>query len=654
MFCTNCGDALEEGAVFCTKCGQRVIQETVTEAAEQAKEAVTEVSTEAAEQAKEAVTEVSTEAAEQAKEAVTEVVEAAEQAKATEATAPVQAAASQSTFAVQPENNRAQEPVMEVAAKQPKQFKMPSKKVWIIGAVAAALVVVLAVVLVNFQSLANATRKLAMSPQEYYSYIEKKQLEEMTSDFFVNYDKSLEMYGDASGQSLEYALDVELGELVCEAISSSLGVEDVSGLSKIGMDFKVATNEENYSGGIVARLGDRSLISLNALAQMEKGMIYLQLPELSNKFIGVDISAEMSELEDAFAEYGNVLELYPEGEVLEDMIHRYMTIVIDSFEDVKEVKDVVTVGDYEEKCTTLCATMTEPEMYTMLETILKEAKDDKALQDMLVGFVAYAEVTDEQEFRNSFTESIDTYLNNIDIYKAQADSNNYFSMSIMVNKKGEVIGRKFEVNKQELLISYMMPQEKDAFGYELKVGSVSSLVIIEGEGTKTSSEMSGEFLIRMDSMDIGQFDIATLVIESMDMKKWDQGLLDITCRIKPDAELYSELGVGAAGVLLAGYELIYEAHMEVGKEEAALSLVNGSELIIKLMTVAKSGQYEGIEVPTDSILYETDEDLLEWMQTMDFDKFMENIAQSGMPAELVESIESYVNELSALLSYDEL
>ena len=429
MFCTNCGDALEEGAVFCTKCGQRVIQETVTEAAEQAKEAVVEVSTEAAEQAKEAVTEVSTEAAEQAKEAVTEVVEAAEQAKeavtevsteaaeqtkeavtevstvaaeqakeavteATEATAPVQAAASQPTFAVQPENNRAQEPVMEVAKKQPKQFKMPSKKVWIIGAVAAALVVVLAVVLVNFQSLANATRKLAMSPQEYYSYIEKKQLEEMTSDFFVNYDKSLGMYGDASGQSLEYALDVELGELVCEAISSSLGVEDVSGLSKIGMDFKVATNEENYSGGIAARLGDRSLVSLNALAQMEKGMIYLQLPELSNKFIGVDISAEMSELEDAFAEYGNVLELYPEGEVLEDMIHRYMTIVIDSFEDVKEVKDVVTVGDYEEKCTTLCATMTEPEMYTMLEAILKEAKDDKALQDMLVGFVAYAEVTD--------------------------------------------------------------------------------------------------------------------------------------------------------------------------------------------------------------------------------------------------------------------
>lgn len=653
MICTNCGNALEEGALFCPKCGQSVAQETV--------EAVTEVKTkQAAEPVQEIVAspaeltpEETAGAAEQAQEPAVseseltpeEAAGAAEQA----ASAPAFTEEFRSSFASGQVD--AQEPVMEKAAGQ---FKMPSKKVWIIGAVAAVLVVVLAVVLVNFQTLANSVKKLTMSPQEYFVYIEKKQLQEMTADLAANYDRSMAVYTDASGQSLEYGLDVELGQLLCEVLSSSLGIEDASGLSKIGLDFYFANKEGVFSGGMAAGLGDTNLLSLNAVAMLEKGMIYMQLPELSEKFISVDISEDMGEIEDAFEQYSAMMEAYPEGAVLEDMVNRYMTIVIDSFEDVKEVKDVVAVGEYEEKCTTLCATMTEPEIYTMLEAMLKEAKGDKELQDMMVAFASYADVADEQELRDSFNEAIDTALEELADYKAQADAERYLSMSIMVNNKGEVIGRKLDVNKQEFLLSYMMPQKEDAFGYELKAGNVTSLVVIEGEGTKTSSEMSGEFLIRMDSVDIGQFDIATLVIESMDLEKWDDGLLDMTCRIKPDMDLYSELGMGAAGVFLAGYELIYESDVEKNQAEVTLSLVNGSELVCKLVVSTKLGQYEGMEVPADSIAMETDEDLLTWMQTMDFDKFMDNIEQSGMPAGLVEIIEYYIDDLSTMISYGAL
>lgn len=645
MLCTNCGDMLEDGAVFCTKCGQRVIQESVTEATAEVAGQVREAATEAAVQQQKPVTEE--------KEAATGTVNLSKET-VTPSANQTQDTVTQSAFTSQSDNYISRESVIEAEATPLKQSKKPSKKFWIIGAVTVVLVAVLAIVAVNFQSFANSVKMLTMSPKEYYSYIEIQQLQENTSAMVSNYDRTLEVYGNESGQGLEYGLDVEFGELVCEAISSSLGIEDVSGLSKMGLDFKFATKEDVCSGEIAARLGDTSLISLNALAQLEDGMIYMQLPELTDKFIGIDVSAEMDELVEVFAEYGNLIEAYPEGAVLEDVMNRYMTIAINSFEDVKETKDVVTVGEYEEKCTVLCATMTEPEMYTMLENILKEAKDDKDLQNMLVGFAAYMEGTDEQELRNSFVEAIDAYLQNAELYRNQADANNYFSMSIMVNKKGEVIGRKFEVNKQDFLVSYMKPQKKDAFGYELKVGSIDTYIIVEGEGIKNASEMSGEFLVKMDSMDQGQFNIATLVLENMDMKKWEEGLLDVTCRIKPDTELYKELGAGAAGVFLAGYELVYEADTEKDQSHVGLSVVNGAELIFKFMVSMKVGQYEVMETPADSILYETDEDLLAWMQTMDFDKFMENISQSGMPAELVEIIEEYVDELSVILSYDQL
>ena len=86
------------------------------------------------------------------------------------------------------------------------------------------LVAVLAIVAVNFQSFANSVKMLTMSPKEYYSYIEIQQLQENTSAMVSNYDRTLEVYGNESGQGLEYGLDVEFGELVCEAISSSMGI----------------------------------------------------------------------------------------------------------------------------------------------------------------------------------------------------------------------------------------------------------------------------------------------------------------------------------------------------------------------------------------------------------------------------------------------
>ncbi len=621
MFCTNCGDLLDDGAVFCTKCGQRVVQTEEAQAREEAAAAQAEM---------------------------TQVREEAAAVQAEMAQAREEAAAAQAEMA---QVRTEAEPIAMEALQKPVKG---SKKKWLWIALAAVLVVVLAVGLANFKVLANSMRKLVMSPQEYYAYLEKNAVEEMAAGYVELYDKSLGAYGDVTNQSIDYSLDVELGELICDLLGSSLELEDASGLSKIGVDLNLSLGEKLFFGELAARLDDDRLISVNAVADMETAMVYAQLPELSASYISADISENAEQITAAVEEYAGMMDIYPAGEVLESIINRYAAIIIDSFAEVTEEKAVVAVGEMEQNSTKLCASMTGAEVIAMTEHILTEAKADEELLEVLVDFVNYAEGMDEAEIRAELLEAIDDYLANAETYKAEADADSKLTMSIWVNQKGEVIGRELAINESELMISYQMPEKGKEYGLQAQFAMEETVVELLGTGTQENGDMTGTFVVKLDSPETGELELFDVTLEHLNLDKWEEGLGEMTCRIKPKKELYSELGLGAAASLLVGYELIYEVNSEDMQATTSFTIANGEALLFKLAVFAKVGDAKDVTVPTESILMETDEDLLEWMMTIDFDGFMENLSQSDMPAELVELIEAYVSEFEAIMSYDEL
>lgn len=622
MFCTNCGELLDDSAVFCTKCGQRVEQTAVTIAKEEVIDTVASV--------EEEMTVTNTEVQEVAQGMMYSQPEV-------------------SYTGTSQMNVPVQEQIVEPVAQKPKKS---SKKVWIGLGIVTILLVAAVAVFINFDVLANSARMLTMSPKEYYAHIEKKAVQEMASEFAVSYNNSMDNYMNFSDKNLEYSLDVELGEMLYEMLGGALNLEDASGLSKIGLDFSVSMGEEIFGGEVAARLGENCLISVNALADIGKGMVYAQLPELSERYISVDVSEEMNEIAEVFEGYADITGVYPEGEVWESIVNRYMTIVIDSFEDVTKEKDVVTVGAFEQKGTKLCATMTEEETIDMVAAILTEVKSDNELMDVLVGFSVYAGGADEQMIKDTIIEAIDEYLANMETYKEEADANNKLTMSIWVDNKGEVIGREFAVNKDELIISYQMPQKNKEFGYQLLMGSDSSMFEINGTGTKNAEQMTGDFAVKLSGEEVGETNIANFSIESLNLTKWNEGLLEGSFRIKPDKDLYSKMGLGAASALIENYEIVYEVKSDNSESTVAFSLVDGEELVVKVNVFAKISEADGLAIPSDSILMEDEEKLLNWIATMDFDKFMENLSKSGMPAELVDIIEIYINEFETMVYYD--
>lgn len=582
MFCKNCGDLLDDGALFCTKCGQRVEAETATEVREEAAPAMEQAPVELAEQ-------------------------------------------------------KPQEPAK-------------SKKPFIIGIVAVVLVIALGVVFANFQVVANSFMKLVLSPEKYYAHIEKKEVKEMASELAVSVDNSAVGVVDTSDMSGRYVMDLELGEVIYESLGDSLGLEDASGLSKIGLDFFISVKEDVYSGELAARLGQNRLVSVNAIGDLEKGMVYAQVPELSERYISADVSEELDSMTEAMEQYTSSSSFYPEGEVIEELLNRYVGIMIEHVQNVTEEKETLTVGEIEQKCTVLSASMTQVEAITMMEAVFTEAKSDEELLDLLAECVAYVDSTDVQTERQAIVEAIEDYLAEADSYKEDASENSMLTLRVWVSNKGEVVGRELTLTEDDIVFAYQMPQKGKEFAYQLKMGSVTDIIEISGAGTKTASDMTGEFAVKLDSDETGAMNLFTLTIERLDLDKWEEGYLDIRCSLKPDRDLYTTL-IGVSGALFTGYELVYEAQTDKTGEAGELSLVNGEEMIFKLTASTKLDKAQEVSMPTDSILIEGDEDLMTWIATMDFDKFMENIEQSDMPAELVEMIEAYVNEFESMMSY---
>ena len=648
MFCTNCGDLLDDGARFCVKCGQRVVEEVAAEIKEEASETAGEVREEALEtvtEAKEEAAETAGEVREEASETVTEAKE-----EAAETAGEVREEALQAVTEAKEEAPQTVVGARGIAAEVVQQkTKTPSKKPWILIGVAAVLVAAVVVVLANFKVVSNSVMKLCLSPEKYYAHIEKREVQEFTSDFADTYDNSIS-YAQISDTSLDYTIELELGEMVYEMLGSAFELEDASGLSRMGIDFLISAKENVFSGELAARLGESRLISVNAVADLEKAVIYAQVPELSDKYIGADISEAAADISEAINQYMELVEMYPEGDVLEELINRYTTIVIENVSNVTEEKETIAVGELKQKCTVLCASLSQKEVFTMLETICTTAREDETLLDMLGAFAVSTYDMEAQTAKDNVLQAIEEYLAEAESYKETAGDEEQLAMRIWVNNKGEVVGRELAISDGEIVLSYQMPQKGMELGYRMCIGSPSAMVEITGAGTRGFSKMNGEFKVQMkngtDTLEL--FDVT---VENLDTDKLAEGMLNVTCIIKPAKDLYEELGLGAASALFAGYELIYEAKTDWPEESVTTSLMNGEELLVRFKASAKLGSGKSVSLPAESIMIEGDEDLIAWIITMDFDRFVENLSQTGMPAELVAVIEAFVSEFNTLKSY---
>lgn len=607
MVCKNCGTELEEGAKICSTCGLRVEEtvETFTEIKRgrvelELEEEIVEETTETDDVAKLQVEEME-------EKSITEFVRTVEQ----------------------------------------KPDEKPSKTKWIaLAGALVAVVVMVALVLCNIQVVTNSINKLLLSPEKYYVKVEQKALKSMVADAVYAYGNALEKNTNLTDQTIEYGVDLELSEEAYTILASTLGIEDGKGLAKMGLDFETSRKDDMVSLEIAALLGEDTLISAKGMMDMESAMVCGQIPELSDTYIGMDITEYKDALQEMTKLSEESLELYPKKDALENVINRYSAIILEHINEVTETNEKIMLENMEQKCTILRIDLYDTDIANMIEALAKEAKTDQELESIIVPFIMYINSVDEAQAKVKYIDDLDNLLEDIEIVKANASETFMVRMLVYVNNKGEIIGR--EIATKDTGISYMRLEKGSKFASEagVKVMEEDIDIAILGTGEKKASSLSGDFELKIDGIKM-----ADIIVKEWDTKKAMQGLPTGSFRFQPTMSFYSELDMDAAYLLLSNYAIDVEMNTTDTEVMLALALMNQDKMFAKMIMDTKIGAGKTEVLPKNVIMAETEEDIIEWVKTIDFQQFREKLTTSNLPKEYVSMLEEYLNTFEMLMSF---
>ena len=684
MFCENCGNQLDDNDLFCTKCGHRVAEITAPkQEAEPVKEsvAVVEVSDPQAEEPKVEVAEVEEPKVEvaQAEEPTVEVPQVEEPkvevAKVEEPKVEVAQVEVPQVEEPKVEVAKVEEPKVEVAQVEAPQVEAPKaeapqteapqtepkaeekapKKFPIVPmAIIGALAVIILLVAANFTKLTNFVVRTVSSPEKYYQHVEQKEMKEAASILADIYQNAFLSNAKLNDISSDVELSVELGEDAQEMLADAMYVDDADWLSKMSMSAGASIKDLVVSGEASFTLGKDKLVSGAAVIDFDKAEAYLQVPELTSQYLGVSLEEvlgysymDADELADIFKSYEELYKAYPDKKTVEKLANRYMGIIIKNIDSVRKSSDTLEVGDIEQKCTVLRVRLTQKSIYRIMEAVCEEALEDKELLEVITTFAAAAggEDMDADDVEEAFLEGIENYLEYIDRMKERA-SDSEMVMNVWVNSKGEVVGRDITMNDNEKFV-YYMPQKGKKYELELAYTDGWNQMELTGIGKKSSTSLDGEFELAISGVDI-----VDITVDNYNIKKAKQGFVNGKFTVKPSKALLKEMDLGMYSSIISKYAVTIDMSGSKNNVKYDVALVDDDEIFGKVVLSAKTGAGKKSSVSKSKVtMVEDEEDLVEWVEEIDFEKLIKKLDKTDIPVEWIEDLEDACDDLEDMLSY---
>ena len=308
-----------------------------------------------------------------------------------------------------------------------------------------------------------------------YSAAEKEAWAKSVAEFTSAYAESMKSSETLmSGAQADISLKLEdsgrslLGFLVPDDISwaDSLVLSTTSSFvdGKEGILMKVLLN-------------DTQICTIEYYLDPETQDIFMKIPELSDKYIKVNLkeAAEIQaksleeaasdlsdDLDSAVTASSDFMEGYsaglnasvsllsdlsasmPEGSVLEELLNKYGTLIFDNVAEGESSQDTLTAGGVSADCTVYEGQITLENGVKMANAILSEAKSDKELEGILSNWAQI--LPDSEDLYDQFIKAIDTGLDSLkDVDTSDTDS--YLSTRIWVDGNGDIAGRELGIHE---------------------------------------------------------------------------------------------------------------------------------------------------------------------------------------------------------------
>lgn len=639
MFCEKCGNPVGESEKFCSQCGAP-LPEMEAAAAETAP---AETAAPAAE---------------------TAPVETAEAAAAE--SAPVALSVPQVQEA--PIAPAIPEDKPDVSGKKPKKKKAPL----IIAACAAVAAAAAAICVAVVAGPGNFFRRSFSSPEEYYRYVEGNTVSAMAGMGMAYYDMLIMESLSVNGRSADIEFEVELGEGGQELLGLlELADVDLTWLTDFSVGVGYSLKDYLLGYDLSFGLNQSDILSIRTIMDLEGGAMYLQVPELTADYIGVDLDeitdgygAESfeayREMQETFAA---VRKAMPDAKEVEKLLQKYLNLALSGVSNVDKSTKTVKAGGVQQKCTELEVTFDGKSLSKILRTVLKEIPKDNDLKKLFVSMVdSLQEIDgfgsgDGEDAWDAFAEQVKEALDSLDELE---DMDEALVMKVYVDDKGKIVGRVLElVEDRETFatVSVLALEKGSKFGYEFSVQSDSgygSEMALTGSGKKSGNILTGDFELKYGGMSV-----LDLKVSELDMGQIGQGHLNgsITMTLsKQIADLLSTslsyYGLGY-GTMLADMQLVLDFQIAENSDKITLGLNNGREKVVSISMSAETGDGSQVSVPDarDTVFIEDDEDLADWLEDIDWAGFIERLDKADLPDEvmdLLEEISGLLGELSNL------
>lgn len=515
---------------------------------------------------------------------------------------------------------------------------------------AAAIVLVLLIGIGNGARIGNFFHRTFSSPEKYYQYVEKKAVKELSGNLAEWYVEGLDML-NFYDRRVEGKLTVELGK-EGEEFLGLLGLVglDMSWLKSAGISGGVSVKNGSIGMDVAAVLNNSNILSGNALMDMDSESMYVQIPEINKQYLGFDLEemggwTDAEEWADMQSINRQLMEAMPNKAKFQKLLTRYLNLALGCVEDVKRSSATLKAEGVQVKCTELKVTIDAETMLDMQKAVLEKMLVDKDIKTILTEVARAGEAIDEDmdpmDVYEEFQESVEEMLEDLDRYGLDMDK---IVMKVYVNGKGEVIGRKLDV--EDTSISILMPQKGSKFGYELSYKPrYGGDLKLSGSGRRSGDTISGDFQLKYSGTSLLE-----VTVKKLDLKKLKQG--------RPDGRLEMQLAskIGELGRYVPGLsileDLVLTADMKSsrGSYQCTLGITYDDEKVGSINASIETGKGSKTSAPKGKsvVMVEDADDFMEWAEGIDLSAMTKALERADAPDEIIEALEE-VEEAGEIL-----
>ena len=501
-------------------------------------------------------------------------------------------------------------------------------------------------------------------------------------DFVDGYSKLYGSMLSALGTSnstamsgMENSMSVSFGDdlmtLLAGMISGSGMDLDISWLKEIGY-----TQKLNYDGSLMQTqtgitLNGKEILSADMIVNLAKGMIYMGFPELSSKYLNMDMGAmagvaapSTGSMQDMLGKVTKAAAKLPSEQELNAVMTKYLNVALQALPTATSENVTLSYSGVSQDVTATTYSIGYADLLNIAKQILTTAKSDAELEKVVDGFAAFAEEVSGEtlDVYAEMVAAIPAALEEIEELLGSADAqSNKVGFRFTSYTAGEAqVG--FKVTFYEY-VSHMEYDDylqqwvqisSEMYEYTFQYVNIASgnntalqvdvrmddkkLFELAGTGTNKDGKANGSYQLSVDEYS----EILTLEVKDFDTNALKKGIFKGTLRLIPSEELM-ENAMGLSNFLANPVlELVMDVNATNGN--MTMNILNGNKLFLSFKFTSKMVESGSVKVPSGTVDLTDSSALMNWVTGLDFDKVLKNLKKADVPTDLVDMLEMLLDQ----------